>query len=117
MTTDAWREAERISAGVHTFFGIEKGEEDRQQTLQRIFNQEVVSAVLFPHEPPFPPYISSLFVHDNAEHHYADVFLGTVWREDRWPTIEEVTLAVAQWGPAPTMHIDWWNSSEGLKKS
>jgi len=103
----AWDQQERVHEGTHIFLGTEEGEEPRREALRRIFSRGDVSAVLFEHDPP--PYVASLYVHDDEEHHCADVSLGTVWREDRWPTIEEVSAAIASWGVAPPMRVAWWN--------
>jgi hypothetical protein len=104
---EAWKDIERVHDDVHTALGIEDDEEDRQEALQRIFTQGDVTAVLFEHEEPPPPYYASLYINDrNDEEH--PCFLGTVWRDDRWPTVEEVTAAIAHWGSAPPIRVTWW---------
>jgi len=38
------------------------------------------------------------------------VWAGTVWRDDRWPTIEEMIGALTRWRGkgSPTFAVEWW---------
>jgi hypothetical protein len=99
----SWDQIERTCDGLITFFGIEEGEGDRQLALQRILaHPGLHSGVVYKGEHA-PPY----HVHVFLRHVDLDVCVGTAWREDRWPTIEEINAAFLAWCPTPTVQLQW----------
>jgi len=93
---------------LHEAFDTYEEESDLRRTQDRICAANIVSVVVFEDEAP-PPYVAHVYLHDDAEHHCADVWAGTVWREDRWPSVEEIASALVRWrGHGPAFRVAWW---------
>lgn len=89
-------------------FGAEEYEPALKLAQDRICREVMVSAVA--HEGEFPPpYVAHVYLRDGV----AVIWAGTIWRHDRWPTVDEISDALVRWrsqgGEAsPVFHVEWW---------
>lgn len=97
--------------GCQVDFGMEVGEEAHIETLKRICAVECISVVCFPDETTSRHRYAHVYVQDDLEHHAADIFVGTIGRDDRHVTLEEITRALAKWSErdAHAFGVHWWN--------
>lgn len=100
--------------GLHASFGLEfsQSNDDREMhlaTLERIFAAERVNVVCFEDEAIGRKW-AHVYAQDDLEHHAADVFVGTIGRDDRHVTLLEVIRALARWSgrDADAFDVGWW---------
>jgi hypothetical protein len=80
--------------------------------LKRICAAEKVNVICFEDEDETSGNRwAHVYVQDDAEHRYADVFVGTIGRDDRYITTNEIAWALERWSqrPSSAFNVSWWN--------
>lgn len=96
----------------------DEGDEDLREAQDRICSSSKVRVVAHP-SVETPPFIAHLYMDDHENGETGHVWAGEVWREDRWPTVEELKDALYRWRgrrapklARPLFVVVWWQEPE-----
>jgi hypothetical protein len=101
-------------------FGTDEGEDELRIAQERVCRAARVSAIAYEGYPPpaFDVYVAHVFMED-PDHVYpgdpeGKIWAGTVWREDRFPTLEEIADGLSRWrgAGAPVFEVRWWKGED-----
>jgi hypothetical protein len=104
---------EKKDARLHYGFSLDEGEEKLGLAQDEICQNRVVRCKVFKCEPENTggSHVVRIYLNDHTPH---PIFAGTVWRYDRFPSDDDIALALRRWrGPeAPKFAIEWYEETE-----
>jgi hypothetical protein len=106
-----------MSEEIESAFGTDEDEDELRIAQERLCSAPRVSAIAYEGCHP-PPYVAHVFMED-PDHVYpgdpeGKIWAGTIWREDRFPTLEEITEGLTRWrgDGGPVFDVRWWKGEE-----
>ena len=95
--------------GVYVMLGIEEGEEERGELLDAICLAHPIHVICSESEPD--AYVARTYLQFQGGETIParDIFAGTIYRFDRFPTLQEIAEALGRWRelPADTFQVHW----------
>ena len=90
---------------VHADFALDWGDEEQMRRAKAVQDDvcsapQPIHAIAYPGYPP--PFVAHVYLRS-----YTQVFAGTVWRDDRWPTLDEIAAALTEWRGVAFL-VAWW---------
>lgn len=105
---------------IESAFGADEDESELRIAQERVCRAARVSAIAYEGYPPpaAPVYAAHVFMEDPDHVYLGDpdgkISAGTIWRQDRFPTLEEIAAGLSRWrgAGAPVFDVRWWKGED-----
>src|SRR3989304_9661905 len=95
-------------SGLHADFALDWGDDERMLHAKSVqdaicSSPQPIHAIAYPQDGETPPYAAHVYLVAHTQ-----CFAGIVYRNDRWPTCDEISSALTEWRSGIVFTVRWW---------